>query len=266
MALIHPLDGPAVFFEIKNKQPLDLLEVATSLKAFGEQFKRHAAREYPGAATARLAIGTLETGSIIAKLIPLLELADTLVGHRDLVGPFVAQFGDTINLIRSFPPKARDLPKPDVRAAKEVVKPIAGDTGAQINIWGAEGATIVTNVYNIGSAGARDLRRHADIILAGLPAEEHFDAEPMVLHQVRDGPAASAGDYGFIDRFSGSPVKIRWLSEDVKAAVLDRAENVFDLVYFVSGQARRAGGSIVAYEVRRLVDVALRPPDQRHGY
>lgn len=258
-------DGPHVVFEIKNKQPLDLLDLTSSLRAFGEQYRRYAGEHLADATGARLAVGRLQTGSIIATLVPLLEIADALAGHRDLVGPFVAQFGDVMDMIRSFPPKARYIAKDEVKAAKEVTKPIARDPGAQLNIWAAEGATVITNVYNIGSNGARDLRRHADIILAGSKGQEDFIAEPMILHQLRDGPAGPSGDYGFIDRYSDSPIRIRWLSEEAKAAVLERPENVFDLVYFVSGSARTAGGSIVSYDIRRLDDTAMRPPEQRHG-
>lgn len=265
MAPTVPNVDLGIIFEIKNKKPLDLLEVTDAFRAMGEQFKRYAVREH-GERGAKLAIGQLESGSIIAQLVPLLEVADTILGHRDYIGPFVAQFGDMLETIKLFPPRARELPKPDVRAAKEIVKPIARDQGAQINIYGVEGGTIVTNVYNFGSYGAREIRRNADTILAGLPIDEDFAEEPMVLHQLRDGPARSAGDYGFIDRFSHQPVKIRWLSEEAKAAVLERPENVFDLVYFVTGHVKRAGGAVVTYDIRRLDYTAMRPVDERHGH
>ncbi|KQN12019.1 hypothetical protein [Sphingomonas sp. Leaf28] len=257
--------GPVAVIEYKNKKPVDLLELTVSLRAIGQAYRRYAAQELPEGSRARLAIGTLETGSIIAKLVPMLEAADWLIGHRDIVGPFVAQFGEIMETIRSFPPKARALPKEDVRAAKDVTKPLNGDKDAQFNIYAAEGAHIVTNVYNFGPNGMSDIRKHADIILGGFPGEYAIENQPMVLFQLRDGPAGPTGDYGFIDRFSDQPVRIRWLSAEAKDAVIGRRENVFDFVYFVSGTARTAGGAIATYDIRRVEDVALKPPGARHA-
>lgn len=257
--------GPRAIIEYKNKKPIDLLDLTLSLKAVGQAYRRFADQTLPEGARARLAVGSIESGSVIAALVPLLETADWLTGHRDIVGPFVAQFGDIMEMIRSFPPKARSIPREEVRAAKDVTKPLAGDKGAEINIYAADGANVVTNIYNFGTNGMRDIRRHADIILGGLPGEFPFENEPMVLHQLRDGPAGPTGDYGFLDRFSSYPVRLRWLSSEAKDAVLGRRENVFDFIYFVSGVARTAGGNVATYDIRRVEDVALKPPDARHG-
>lgn len=255
---------PSVIVEYKNKKPLDLLELTASLTAFGEQYRRYSARQASEQSGARLHIGRLNTGSVIAELIPIAQAGDWLLHHASMVAPFVASYGDTLNLIRHFPPKARDLEKADVRGAKTFLGPVARDPGAEVNIYAQQGSTVVTNVYNFGTNGAKQIRKNADIILGGLPDEQDFEAVPMVLFQMRDGPAGTAGDYGIIDRFSRAPVKIRWASEDVKAAVMGRPENVFDLVYFVTGTAQTAGGRVAVYNVRRLDETALRPPEDRH--
>ena len=256
---------PKVVIEYKNRKPLDLLDVTSALAAFGEEFRRYAAKELPKGSNARLQIGRLQSGSIIAQLIPMLEAADWLRQHNDLAAPFVANFGDIMSAIRSFPPSARAIEKSSARAAKSVVGPVAKDPGAEITIYAQTGANITTNIYNFGSNGSKVLRKHADLIIGGMAGEHTFEAEPMVLHQLRDGPAVSSGDYGFIDRFSTEPIKIRWGSEEVKSAVLDRPENVFDLIYFVTGTAQTAGGNVAVYNIRRLDDVALKPARDRHG-
>ncbi len=256
---------PKVVIEYDYREPLDLLDVTAALTAIGQEFRRYAGHELPQGANARLRVGRLRTGSIIAELVPMLEAADWLTGHRDIAGPFVAQFGDILDLIRQFPPKARSIEKKTARAAKTFVTPVAKDPGGQVTIYAQTGSTVTTNIYNFGTNGARSIRKHADLIIGGVASELDFSAEPMILYQMRDGPAGASGDYGFIDRFSGSPVKIRWASEDVKSAVLDRAENVFDLIYFVSGTAQTAGGDVVVYNIRRLEDVAMKPAQDRHS-
>lgn len=256
---------PKVVIEYKNRKPLDLLDVTSALAAFGEEFRRYTAKELPKGTNPRLHIGRLQSGSIIAHLIPMLEAADWLREHSDFAAPFVASFGDIMNAIRSFPPSARLIEKSSARAAKSVVAPVAKDPGAEVNIYAQTGANVTTNIYNFGANGSKILRKHADLIIGGMAGEHIFDAEPMVLHQLRDGPAGSAGDYGFIDRFSPAPIKIRWGSEEVKSAVLDRSENVFDLIYFVTGTAQTAGGDVAVYNIRRLDDVALKPARDRHG-
>jgi len=252
-----------VVVEYKNKQPLDLLELTSSLTAVGEQYRRYASRELRKSVQARLFVGQLRSGSIIAELIPIMQAADWVYTHTDLAGGFVANYGDILNMIRGFGPSSRLLEKADVRGAKSFVTPAARDPGAEINIYAQEGATVTTNVFNFGTFGAQEIRRNADMILGGLPAEYDFDAAPMVLYQMRDGPAGTAGDYGIIDRFGLAPVKIRWSSDEVKSSVLERDENVFHLVYFVTGTAITAGGRVAAFNIRRLDDVGVRPTEDR---
>ena len=257
--------APKVVIKYDNRKPLDLLDVTSALAAIGEEFRRYAAKEMPKGTNARLHVGRLRSGSIIAELIPILQAAVWIREVHDWAPPFVAQFGDLMNAIRQFPPTARLIEKSSVKAAKTIVAPVAKDPGANLTIHAEAGSVVTTNIYNFGTNAAKDIRKHAEIIIGGLADEHFFSGAPMVLYQMRDGPPGTAGDYGFIDRFSQSPVRIRWASEDVKNAVLDRAENIFDLIYFVTGTAQTAGGDVVVYNIRRLEEVALKPPPQRHG-
>ncbi|MES2494661.1 MAG: hypothetical protein V4618_00975 [Pseudomonadota bacterium] len=261
----HAASDAKVVVEYKYREPLDLLDLTSSLAALGEQYRRYSATHFAPNANVRLHVGGMRTGSIIAELIPVIEAANWVADHRDLVAPFVANYGDILNLLKGFPPKAREIPPADVRGAKQFVAPIAKNEGSQVNIYAETGATVITNVYNIGTNGAKKIRKHANIVLGGMPDDATFDNAPMVLFQMRDGPAGSAGDYGYIDQFTSHPVKIRWASEDVKAAILDRPDNVFDLIYFVTGSAQTAGGKIASYTIRRLDDVAFKPEIDRHG-
>lgn len=110
--------------------------------------------------------------------------------------------------------------------------------------------------FNIDSPRAAAIAYNATALLGGaIPEERHFESEPMVLWQMRNAPPGRAGDMGRIDMFSDRPKKLIFASDDAKRAILD-SEHPFAMIYFVTGNAKTAGGKIVAYHIVSVDGVA----------
>jgi hypothetical protein len=243
-------DQPSIIIEYKNERPMALLDLTASLAAFGQQFERNAPQT-TGAIKPELYVREIRSGSTIAELIPLLEGFDAILKHREIVAGFMAQWQETVSAILTLSPKAKEVSKADLRASKAFVQPIANDIGAQMNVVVQEGGVLNQTLY-LSSSDAQQIQHNANHLLGDLPTEERFTNEPMVLFQVRDGPPSKAGDRGYIDRFSPSHKKLTFGSEEAKHAILTRPENPFDLIFFVSGIAKTAGGTVAAYHITAL--------------
>jgi hypothetical protein len=59
------------------------------------------------------------------------------------------------------------------------------------------------------------------------------------LHQMRGVPKTSTGDRGIIEKFTKKPVKLRFMTPDVKARILDQPGNPFKMAYVVDGEVSR---------------------------
>ncbi len=241
---------PTIVIEYKNERPMALLDLTASLAAFGQQFERTAPQE-AGSVKPELYVRELRSGSTIAELIPILEGFDAILQHREIVAAFMANWQETLQSILQLTPKAKEVEKPALRAAKMFVQPIAQDQAAQMNIFVQDGGKVEQNFY-LSSDDSQRIVANANHLLGALPTEERFSNEPMVLFQVRDGPPSRAGDRGYIDRFSPSPKKLTFGSEEAKSAILTQRENPFDLIFFVSGIAKTAGGTVAAYHITSL--------------
>lgn len=244
---------PSIVIEYRNRQPVELLQLTASLSAIGQQFERSTSQA-AGAVKPALYVRDLRTGSVIAELVSLLEGFETILKHREVLGAFMSHWQETLTSILHLTPQAKKVEKQELRAVRSFVDVTANDEGSQLNMFVQEGGTVNQNFY-LSSDDARRVHQNANHLLGSLPNEERFTNEPMVLFQVRDGPPSKAGDRGYIDRFSPTPKKLTFGSEAAKEAILGRAENPFDMVFFVSGVAKTAGGAVAAYHILSLDSV-----------
>lgn len=250
-------DSQTIVFEIKNKRPVELVDLTASLSAFGEQYKRFVTENGGIDSEARLYVHDLRKGSIIAELIPWLKQADLILEHRDKVAGFVTHWKEILEAILHLSDKAKAIPKPELRAARTIVAPVAKDGGSQLNIIATDGGQIVNNFY-LGAQEAAAITHNATHLLKNeLPGEDHFSNEPMVLYQMRNAPPGKAGDMGFIDRFTTKPIKLTFGDEATKEQILHSAQP-FDVYFFVSGTVKTAGGNVAAYHITALDGVSPR--------
>lgn len=248
--------APTIIVEYKNRMPVDLLDLTGSLTSIGEQFREFATDFADTANQSRLYVHQMRPGSIIAELVPWMKQVDFIAKHRDEIAGFVAQWQEILTGILNLSDKAREVPKPVLRAAKTFVEPVAKDGGAQINMIATDGGTIINN-FSISSDDGSAIIRNANHLLRNdIPSETRFFNEPMALFQMRDAPAGKMGDMGFIDRFSPKPKKLTFASDDAKRSILGRHENPFELYFFVTGIAKTAGGDVAAYHIHSCDSVA----------
>lgn len=244
---------PRIILKYDFGNPIDLLDLAASLTAIGEQFRRFTADDPEVSKTANpsLHVAKMREGSIIAELVAVAEQVDWVLKKREIIAGFAAQWQEILYNILHFTDSAKHLDKPVVRAAIEFVEPVAKDSATQIIIAANDGGT-VNLTFNVDYQEAHAIQNNARRLLAqSIPTEEAFESEPMILYQVRDAKGAS-GDMGIIDRFGRRAMKLTWANDAVKSQILDAPENPFACVFFVSGRCKTADGKVVAYHIHSL--------------
>lgn len=247
-------------YDFKNVRPIELLDLTASLLAIGEQYKSFIRRQ--GGPWAdddyRLYVKEVRTGSIVAELISQAVQGQMIAPFAPFIIQFTQQLGDWFEFFKGVK-DAKDIKelfkgatKKDFQQVSQIVEPVAKDGGSQINLVASQGGVIVVNApLTLVEANAvqNGLRRRIEAIPETLSGV-HRD-QVLYWYQVRADLAEKPGDKAVIERFSKWPVKVRFYSDDVKRAMLDREENPFRKLYVVDVDVTELDGKPVLYRVSR---------------
>jgi hypothetical protein len=252
---------PALGIRLENKRPVELLDLTASLHAFGEEYGDFVNSHGfdPIADNVRLYITELRTGSIIAEFHAIAEQSSFVLKHAEIFAAFLTSFNDIVGFFLTMT-KPRDAPavsRPEAERVAQIFEPVAKDSGSQLflNVTGGD----VTINYNYTSDQANTIQNNVRRYLG--PSHTHsgpFSKEVMTLHQMR-GDTSKAGDRGIIESFGKKPVKLEFMNEEAKRAILDREDNPFRLAFVVDGIVSTADGKPALYKIYTVHDAIDRP-------
>jgi hypothetical protein len=251
---------PTLGIRLENKRPVELLDLTASLHAFGEEYGDFVNSHGfdPIADNVRLYITELRTGSIIAELQAIAEQSSFVLKHGEIFAAFLTHFSDIVGffLTMSKPPNIPDVSRTEAERIAQIFEPVAKDSGSQLfmNVKGD-----VTINYNYTSDQANTIQNNVRRYLG--PSHTHtgpFTKEVMTLYQMR-GDTSKAGDRGIIEAFGKKPVKLEFMNEEAKRAILDRTDNPFRLAFIVDGIVSTADGKPALYKIYTVHDAIERP-------
>jgi hypothetical protein len=232
---------------LKNSKPVELVDLGLSFDALGELYAEfvHLKGFEPLAGNARLYIVGLRSGSIIASLKGVVDQASFLVDHLEVLAAFLSNVNDLINYFtvqESSKSTEAAITRAEAQQLSKIVEPVAKDGGAQI-VFEIKGNTAPVTVNNIivTSERANAIQNNVRRFLGPtVPENGRFEKEVLYLQQMRGDSKTSIGDRGVIEKFSIKPVKLYFMTPEVKAAILDQPENPFKMSYIVDGQVSTA--------------------------
>jgi hypothetical protein len=240
---------------LANKKPIELVDLGQSFRALGEQYQDYVTR-VAGAGEGKLYVVRMQQRSpLIADFKGFLDQASFVVDHIDIIAGFITNLNELINYFRSLGPIEQE-PTAPTRAEAErlakIVEPVAKDGGSQLNI-AVQGDVHMHVTINLDSERANAIQNNVRRFV-GKPVPEtgSFEREVLYLEQMRGNRSSSVGDRGIIENFSSRPVKLHFMSEEVKAAILEKPQNPFLMDYVVDGVASYARGQPALYKITRV--------------
>jgi hypothetical protein len=247
----------ALRVNLKNTSPVELVDIGQSFEALGELYEAFVHQQgydrSPG--NAKLYLVDIHRGSIIADLKGYLDQASFVLNHLEVLAGFIGNLNDLIEFFRlQRSLKGDDLPtRAEAERIAKFVEPVAKDGGAQVNLTVQGDATVnITNI-TINSERANAVQNNVRRYL-GPPVPESglFEREVLYLEQMRRGTKTSTGDRGVIEKFSPRPVKLLFMSEEVKAAIIENPENPFQMSYVIDGEVSTARGDPALYKITKV--------------
>lgn len=253
-----PLESTILTVDLKNSQPLELINLTNSFMNLGEEYNRFVLShpefgETPGV---KLYIREIKSGSIKADLIAIASV--TAQGLIPMLGQTNTLIGFAKHLKAAydyFTGKTEEKPvlhKSELGHLSSIIEPIAKDGGSQLNL-----ITVVNNnvvqTFNIDSSEANHAQNAIGNELLSLQESQVRPHTKKVLYwyQARNDTQSRAGDRGIIESISPRPVKIEFDDEKIKDTMLHGVENPFLSGYIVDVLVETIQSKPVLYKVIR---------------
>ena len=246
---------PVLRIRLRNQRPVELSDFSIAMLSIAQHYENYALVSFGEAdAQTSLYISKLRNGSIIAELAAISEQVSFIIEHRDIIAGFYNNVVDLANFFLRYQ-KTKISEGPSVGEAKRIAnifEPVAKDGGSNLTIQ-IVGNVSIQQTFNSADANTiqNNIRRYTS---KELPASHHFHAEPLTLFQVRGDATTHAGDRGVIQKFSEKPVRLYFMSEDAKRAILDHPENPFQMIFIVDGEVGYSGDAPVIYKIHKVIE------------
>jgi hypothetical protein len=247
---------------LDNKRPVDITDLGRSLQALGKEYEEFVAERFePPPTSARLYVARVETGSILLILEPLLDQASFIIKHVDVFAGFLTNLQEIIDFLlmnKEKSTKSETIKAASVGRVSEIVEPVAKDGGStltiNVRIDGSNNAVNIQPIF-INHERANALQNKARRYLGPqLPTNGQFKSELLSLYQMKGDVRAKTGDRGVIEKFSKKPVKLHFMSPDVKAAIVDQQDNPFKMAYIVDGEMSTINNEPALYKIYEVHD------------
>lgn len=237
--------------EIKNQQPIELLDLTWSLVGLSEEIKRFVDAHEPEASPtyAGISIRDIRAGSVVADLIVTAPFTPG-VSHINTVAKFGAHLQAAYAYLSSSATAKPALEKATYQNLSNIVEPIAKDAGAQLNIT-APGGNVVININSV-NANAVQNKARKEIERLAEPVSALHEKVLLYWYQARGDVASQKGDKAIIESIDPRPKKIICANDAIKSQMIFDNENPFKWAYVVDVMVETIGNRPVAYKIITL--------------
>ena len=205
-------DAGRLTVEIQNQQPVELLDLTTSLLSVGDEYRRFATSHgLVGAEDARFYIQQIRTSSIIADLVPVVAATLPLLDHVNNVIQFAQYLKVAYNVLLGYPAgRPPQLDKRSLENLSRILEPIVKDRGSQIHISAnhINFNAPVQMTFNHIEANAIQNTVQRRIQEMQEPVTGIHRNVLLYWYQARNTPSSSPVDRGIIESISSNAVKV----------------------------------------------------------
>lgn len=241
--------------EINNKRPVELVDLARSMTAFGNEYRRFLVTHAPeaDATDVRLYVKEIRAGSIITELVALAPYALPLLEHTVTIVEYAKKLKEAYDWLAGKADKKPDLVEREtLQNLSQIVEPVVNDNGSQMNI---QSVHIHGNVVlNMNSVEANAIQNRIGRELEALKEPTRGLHEQVVMYweQARNQPDGATGDKAKIESLYRGGVKVRFANDQLKSQMLYEPEHPFSQAFVVDVQVETVNEKPVLYKVLHL--------------
>ena len=247
-------NNPALRIEIKNRRLVELNDFTASMHSLADEYERFAETHDldASAGEVRLYIQRLETGSIIAELVPLAPFVLPLMSEVNTVGGFFKYLKAAYDYLTGKSAEKPPLERSSFQNLSNIVEPVAKDQGSQFNVGTINVAGPLILTLDASQANAAQNVAKREIALLQAPSRGLHEKVLLYWFQARNQPHPKAGDKGVIESISTAPVNVVFTDDGIKMQMIGGEENIFRRAYVVDVVVETIQGKPALYKVLAL--------------
>lgn len=249
--------------EIKNTQPVELIDLTESLLSLGNQYKKFIVShpEFGSSRDVKLYVKEIRAGSIITDLVSLTPLMLAVAERPDTVIEFAKFMKEVFDFLMGKLKQSPALDKGDLSDFSKIIEPVAKDNGGQINVSGIVNGDVTVNVFNFSSIEANAVQNSIRRQLDSFKESQSNTHNQVVMYwfQARGDTTSNTGDKGIIESISPKPVKVLFDNENIKSKIMLGEENPFRYGYIVDVLVETIEGKPAAYKILYFHNTVDRP-------
>ncbi len=264
---------PSLVLRISTSQPIELLQLISSLTGIANQFEAYVKREHPELDGAtKLYVREIRSGSTIIDLVPMIAPLISDMNTVLIIDRFIRRVAAVIDGYANGQ-RDDDLKRPSIVDFNNTVKAIATDPDATVNISSAEYHRTKTTeraVYEFDTEKARAakqlLERHR--IELELPAHELFENALLRFFQsnLKDGePGKRTGVRVIIEQIHPKDLAVTYetdlVQERIKHETMQGDRNIYKLGFLVDGYLQKTNAKPALYRITNIRQVFDLPDD-----
>jgi hypothetical protein len=238
--------------EIRNEQPIELVDLTNSLLSLADEYKRLLARspEIVDTGETKLYVKEIRTGSIVTDLVAYAPYALPFVEHAKTIIAFGNYLKDVFNHFLGRGDVLPPMEKANYENITRIVEPIAKDHASQMNCQLVINGDIKP-VIVIDSIQANAIQNGVRKKIEALKEPVAGIREQVLLYwyQARKDLKSQTGDKAVIESINPKPVKTIFVNEDIKTRVLFESQNPFKLAYIVDVAVETIDNKPVVYKI-----------------
>ncbi|GAA5092889.1 hypothetical protein [Paenalcaligenes hermetiae] len=252
-------DDMQLVIELKNGEPVELLDFANSMIGAGNEYAHYLNKEgLSGSVTdTKLYIKEIRPGSIIATLGVILPIAVPLFDQFNTIHSFASHLKTTLHWLAYKKGEKPAMDKTTLRNLNKLVAPVANDAAAQLNI--AEFTNHGTvNVIHLNSTEANAIQNNAkrELRLEDQTVSGLHENVALYWTVAANSEKSKAVERATIDSIYHKPVKVIFDDEDIRIRMLIDQPHPFQKVFIVDVDVQTVDGNRpVLYKVTALKEI-----------
>lgn len=250
--LAEPSDDLLLTIKFDNKNPIDLNDLGHSLNSLADEYCRFSKR-HSAEASGKLYVREVRKGSVIIDLISSVPVLLPIAEKFNSVFEFAKYIQGAFEFLTdksSAKPEGADSRTYDNIA--NFVAPMAGNAGSSVSVSVVNNGTGSVSMFfgaTEGECTRIKTKAGYEKERMRMPGSNLYEMETMYLFQARNENKSKTGDKGVIEAISGSPKRLIFASEEIKAQIMEGDENLFHFIYVVDVVVEVREGKPVAYKV-----------------
>lgn len=250
--LLPSEDNAMLTVNIKNKQPVELIDYAQSMISLGAEYSDYIAEtnNHLISDEIKLYIKEIRPGSIITELVALAPALMPFAEHANTVLDFTNHMKSCIEYLKGIGKKPDNLDKQTLNRVAKFVEPVAKDSGSILQVDASNNSGTIT--ININSLEANAIQNMASKEIEKLKEPIVGLHKQVVIYWTQTRSDNRKGYKGIIESISKKEVKVLFENDEIQYEMIHGEDQLYEKAYVVDVYVETIKDNPAAYRIMKF--------------